>query len=323
MIAFDTEFPGFIYWTPRHASEDERYRDMKANVEGTKLIQFGFTLFNDRGEIGGTWEVNFSNFGDPYDVRNEDSIEFLERHGLNLKKIREQGIDMFKSGFFPKFFSMLSHQDNIQWVTFHGNYDLAYVISILNKGRQFPQTLPQTPDQFVDEVGRVFGVVYDLKVIASAYQWLGDHLGLEKLAHKLQIQRVGPAHHAGSDSLLTALVFIKISQLCIDAKGSLGFLYGMRRRVIPTLQHMVSNPLMFHNAGLLAYAHILCNGYGNYDPQMFNNCTSFLDPRAFYQGASVNLCYNALPYMVAQTPNASDGLASFPAYNDSSCFVVD
>ncbi|XP_010522085.1 PREDICTED: probable CCR4-associated factor 1 homolog 1 [Tarenaya hassleriana] len=264
MVAFDTEFPGFLLWTPRYASEDLIYRNMKINVEATKLIQFGFTLFNDRGEIGGTWEVNFSNFGGPSDTRNEEAIDFLERHGLDLKKIREEGIDMFQHSFFPKFFCMLSHEENIQWVTFHGTYDLAYVISVLNKGQRFPAMLPDTPEEFADVVGRVFGVVYDLKVMAGEYKWLGCHLGLEKLAQKLRIRRVGAAHNAGSDSLLTALVFIRMNELCLDAKEARGFIYGVSRPVVPTRPTVNSKGMLIQNAGqagLLSYRSILCNGY--------------------------------------------------------------
>jgi hypothetical protein len=37
------------------------------------------------------------------------------------------------------------------------------------------------------------------------------HGGLNKLAEQLDVQRIGPQHQAGSDSLLTSLTFLKLA----------------------------------------------------------------------------------------------------------------
>ncbi|CAN8295312.1 unnamed protein product [Cochlearia groenlandica] len=260
LIAFDTEYPGVIHRTYIDSSEEERYSAMKANVESTKLIQCGFTLFNADGEIGGTWEFNFSNFGDPSDTRNEVSMEFLKRHGLDLNKIRRDGVDMFGYAFFPKLLSLFHSQRHFEFVTFQGAYDIAYFLCILCKGK-----LPETSREFASQVEKVFGDVYDLKVMAGHCQGLGEHLGLSKLAKILNIGRVGRAHHAGSDSLMTARVFIRFKQLYVISKSYKGILYGIGKRnpvteqllspvsVVPPLtypQNLVSYPssnLMFQN----------------------------------------------------------------------------
>ncbi|CAH8391643.1 unnamed protein product [Eruca vesicaria subsp. sativa] len=229
LIAFDTEYPGIIHRTYPDSSDNDCYVAMKANVESSKLIQCGLTLFNAKGEIGGVWEINFSNFGDPSDTRNENSINFLKRHGVDLNKIRNEGVDMFKYGFFPKLLSALYSHKYVEFVTFQGAYDFAYVLCILNHGK-----LPETREEFASEVVKVFGEVYDLKVMAGFCDGLGEHLGLSKLAQLLNIPRVGRAHHAGSDSLMTALVFIKLRQVFEDSRFAKGMLYGIGKRMIAT-----------------------------------------------------------------------------------------
>ncbi|KAE9465139.1 hypothetical protein C3L33_02953, partial [Rhododendron williamsianum] len=127
MIAFDMEFPGFLRNTPREASEEARYRDLKFNVDRLKPIQLGLTVFNNEGRIGGSWQVNFNDF----DVTN-DLQEILANHGV------------------------------IKWVTFHGLYDLGYLLRML--------TQTYTPDsvvEFAKKVGEVLGSVYDVKFMAN------------------------------------------------------------------------------------------------------------------------------------------------------------
>ncbi|ESQ36271.1 hypothetical protein EUTSA_v10008017mg [Eutrema salsugineum] len=321
LIAFDTEYPGIIHRTYIDSSSDEWYIAMKANVESTKLIQCGFTLFNAKGEIGGTWEINFSNFGDPSDTRNEISIEFLRRHGLDLDKIRNEGVDMFGYGFFPKLLSAFRSQKNVEFVTFQGAYDFAYFLCILNNGK-----LPETRGEFASEVVKVFGDVYDLKVMAGFCEGLGEHLGLSKLAQLLKIARVGRAHHAGSDSLMTALVFSKLKQVYEDSNFAKGMLYGIGKRMVvtSTTPELASSPVMCQQS-LVSYPSsdlIYHNGYvPNYDQSQLVGPLVYWNPSGIqwmnYNGVYVNqlnqLPSTTFPYP-SQTPYAADYLGPLPNY---------
>ena len=62
-----------------------------------------------------------------------------------------------------------------------------------------------------------FPALYDIKYIMKYCESLpgAENLkgGLNRLAEALQVERIGPVHQAGSDSLLTGAVFFKVQNL--------------------------------------------------------------------------------------------------------------
>jgi|UniRef100_A0A2N9H8J9 CCR4-NOT transcription complex subunit 7/8 len=234
MVSMDTEFPGVVY---RPANVDNRclgklppvlnYQIMRDNVNATNIIQLGLALCDDNGNLPnfGTmaqyvWQFNFSDFDVYTDLQNTDSIDLLKRQGIDFDRNLQEGIDtadfaamMVESGllFNP-------NGSDFAWVTFHGGYDFAHLMKIMNSNKQLPNDLPQ----FMCLVFIIFGrKVFDLKNMMKFCD--GLYGGLENVANKLGVQRVaGKSHQAGSDSLLTMQTFRKFLDIYFKQKSESG-----------------------------------------------------------------------------------------------------
>lgn len=236
-IAFDTEFPGMIDQTPRDADDNLRYRDLKSNVERTKLIQVGFTVFDSStGIIAGVWQFNMSGFNPAFHEQSPDSIRFLENNGMDFSANLAHGVRM------GQFVAMLrkireGYGSTIQWVTFHGLYDIAYLLVALARNRRLPKEI----GGFAKFAGDFFcGGIFDLKHMAGDQF---NYMRLEKLAMEVgETRDCGRAHQAGSDSLLTAKVFVRAVRMMRDSGKCLesqkGRLYGIT--TVPIASSMVA-----------------------------------------------------------------------------------
>lgn len=237
ILSIDTEFPGFLCSTPRDAPAAVVYNNLKFNVDNTKIIQLGITLSDDNGNIGDTWEFNFSEFDIKKDPCVEESITLLQNNGIDFAKIRRDGIP--QCVFVPKFLEILSKHKNLKWVTFHGLYDLAHITRLFTN-----HPLPQSAKVFAVGATRYFQSVFDVKVVAKYCDGLlGGNLGLSKLAKILGVERLGEAHNAGSDSLLTATVFAKMKEKFMFQEGFFdGILYALDERIIKIPRNMFVGP---------------------------------------------------------------------------------
>merc|ERR1719231_570019 len=114
---------------------------------------------------------------------------------------------------------------DVKWVSFHSGYDFGYLIKILTC-----QTLPETEAGFFDLLHIYFPTLYDVKLLMSTVD--GLHGGLQRVAEDLKVERIGPMHQAGSDSLLTNSTFFRLADIAfqgvkqIEAKYC-GEIYGL------------------------------------------------------------------------------------------------
>ncbi|KAJ3188223.1 CCR4-NOT transcription complex subunit 7 [Gaertneriomyces sp. JEL0708] len=226
-ISMDTEFPGVVARPIGNfrTSADFHYQTLRCNVDLLKIIQLGITFADENGNMPTgvcTWQFNFKfNLAD--DMYAQDSIDMLQKSGIEFKKHEEYGIDVSHFGelLISSGFVLL---DDVKWVTFHSGYDFGYLLKLLTC-----QALPAEEADFFDLLRVWFPCVYDIKYLMKSCKNLKG--GLQDVADDLQIARIGPQHQAGSDSLLTMKTFFKMRSTFfddrIDDAKFLGCLYGL------------------------------------------------------------------------------------------------
>lgn len=192
---------------------------------------------NQGGRRGGgntplAWQFNFK-FSLEEEMFSQDSINSLQQAGIDFAALERDGINPhdFASALIP---SGLLMYDDVYWISFHGGYDFGYLTKILTEVQ-----LPNDDDDFNALMKLYFPAVYDVKHLlkhavkahnsgmlpASHCSSVPEILakfeqkaGLESLAESLKIKRVGAAHQAGSDSLLTGKVFFELRKRIFSGK---------------------------------------------------------------------------------------------------------
>ncbi|KAH9841829.1 ribonuclease H-like domain-containing protein [Rhodofomes roseus] len=208
-VAMDTEFPGVVARPigSFKTSSDYHYQTMRCNVDLLKIIQVGLTLADEDGSYPqdvSTWQFNF-HFSVNDDMYAPESIELLQKSGIDLQRHEEMGIE-------PNDFAELMITSGLvltpetKWISFHSGYDFGYFVKLLTA-----ESLPTTEEMFFDVLRTWFPTIYDIKFVMRACKVLKG--GLQDVADDLGVMRIGPSHQAGSDSLLTASTFFKMREL--------------------------------------------------------------------------------------------------------------
>lgn len=231
-ISIDAEFPGFLRSTPRSASEEERYQDVKHNVDNLKLIQLGVTLFDEVSDENSyvTWQFNLGDFDPQRDPCSRPSIDLLKKSGIDFDEFRREGVGADAlSMLLPRSLALGYDPRRItKWITFHGLYDIAYLLKLITRA-----PLPDTFHQFTNLRNVVLGRVYDVKHMIRFCQGrnLSENMGLVRLSKALGVNWDGENHLAGHDSLLTAKVFMEMKEQfpAMKEEHHTGVLYSVEK----------------------------------------------------------------------------------------------
>lgn len=224
--AMDTEFPGVVVRPVGNLTQSQfTYQSLRCNVDLLRIIQLGLSFSDADGQAPPdvcTWQFNFQ-FNVHEDMSNQGSIDLLIRSGIDFKAHRERGIDVVKFAELMMV-SGLVLCDEVKWISFHGGYDFGYLLQLLTT-----VNMPEDEEGFYDHLKLYFPCVYDIKYLMKSCKALKG--GLQDVADDLEVERIGPQHQAGSDSLLTLNVFFKMSRAYFDNKIDegkyMGHLHGI------------------------------------------------------------------------------------------------
>ena len=227
-VAMDTEFPGVVARPIGSFSDSSNYhyQTLRCNCDMLKVIQIGIACYDKSGKraVGyPIWQFNFK-FSLREDMFARDSIELLQRSGIDFKKHEEKGIDVAKFGelLIP---SGLVLTDDVFWVSFHSGYDFGYLLKLATC-----LPLPRDENAFFELMRTYFPHVYDIKHLIRSLD--GLHGGLANIASNLGVKRIGPMHQAGSDALITADTFFALRKRHFGdkpfGKSSSGSIYGLK-----------------------------------------------------------------------------------------------
>jgi CCR4-NOT transcription complex subunit 7/8 len=225
-IAMDTEFPGVVARPVSFKDKDDyHYQTLKCNVDLLKIIQLGLCFCDEDGRyLPGTctWQFNFK-FNLSEDMYAPDSIDLLSKSGIDFKEHDAKGINVADFGALL-IDSGIVLSEEVRWISFHSGYDYGYLLKVLTC-----KALPKQESEFFELLRTFFPCIYDIKYLMKHCENLRG--GLQKVAESLKIDRIGPQHQAGSDSLLTAATFFKIKKIffedTIDDDKYMGILFGL------------------------------------------------------------------------------------------------
>uniref|UniRef100_A0A0D9XJT3 Uncharacterized protein n=1 Tax=Leersia perrieri TaxID=77586 RepID=A0A0D9XJT3_9ORYZ len=233
-IAVDMEFTADAATGVHHrpVTSPDCYDHVRRYANGGAIVQMGLAI---------AFVGDAQSFPSPppiaLEINFQLDVEAREYHPKTIKFLSDQGHDLTehsKRGVEPHRVSdgLLRHlpfgDASVTWLAFHGDYDLAFLLRLLQSGGRSGNLLPSHLPTFLNQVREKFPMFYDVRVLGQLVKD-GFTGSLTALAQHLGIQRNGGEHHAGSDALLTLSCFFKIFGGCqqhrLDAR--LGLLAGL------------------------------------------------------------------------------------------------
>lgn len=211
-ISMDTEFPGVIakpIGIFRNTSSFA-YQQLRCNVNILNLIQLGISIsdeFGNRPDPKHTWQFNLY-FDKTTNMYSKEAMELLQSANLNFQDHREKGIDIKEFGSLFLTSGLVLSRD-VHWIGFHCAYDFAYLIKMMTGN-----LLPEKEFTFYEFLSTFFPSFIDLKFLIKDSDYMMK--GLQEISNSLGITRLGIAHQAGSDALLTSAVFFKSQEVLFN-----------------------------------------------------------------------------------------------------------
>jgi CCR4-NOT transcription complex subunit 7/8 len=208
------------------------------------MIQLGVALFRSDGSLPPAdqpsptkapylpnsvapyaWQFNFK-FSLDTDMYAQESTTMLTKAGIDFERHSKQGIDPEEFGALLISSGLVLDPD-VRWISFHSGYDFGYLMKLM-----ICMPLPEEESLFHKYLEKFFPSLFDIKFMlkhASARQQVNDNTplsqeashiltklfsksGLQDIAEELAVTRIGQAHQAGSDSLLTGQVYFEMKK---------------------------------------------------------------------------------------------------------------
>ena len=172
-----------------------------------------------------TWQFNFR-FSLTSDMYAQESTSMLSKAGIDFALHEKNGIDPQEFGALLISSGLVLDQD-VHWISFHSGYDFGYLMKIM-----LCTPLPDDEAEFHKLLMIFFPSLYDIKFLLkhagrngtvnnsqpltpdaqNIIQKLSTKSGLQDIAEELEVRRVGIAHQAGSDSLVTGQIYFKMKE---------------------------------------------------------------------------------------------------------------
>ncbi len=306
IITFDTEFPGIVIsnniFNPNAESKESTYSTIKQNVDHLKMIQLGITLSDKYGKHPdgiNTWQFNMK-FNIKEEKFNQESISLLANSGIKFEVLAERGITVEKLGELLMTSGLILNED-ITWITFHGAYDLAYLLKVLTS-----QFLPENLEEFMEELEFYFKNFYDIKYLVQN-ELKGYKMSLNKLAYDFNIDRVGNLHQAGSDSQVTSKVYYYVKQNVVnemDLINSRNKLYSLSEdpdyqteTYSYSLQDGSMNSTQSNSMNSMGSMSTMSNMGSSSNSNIYGMLNSYPYCGSGYQGMENNYMYNSMNNM--------------------------
>jgi CCR4-NOT transcription complex subunit 7/8 len=155
-----------------------------------------------------------------------ESTQMLTKAGIDFDRHAKHGIEPNDFGALL-ISSGLVLDSNVHWISFHSGYDFGYLMKLM-----ICKPLPEDELLFHKYLEKFFPSLFDIKFIlkhagvkgtvnnnkpltqeaALMVQRIMTKSGLQDIAEELAVARIGHAHQAGSDSLLTGQVYFKMKE---------------------------------------------------------------------------------------------------------------